>query len=114
MNRRDFVSAAAPGWPCPHYMPPIRRLSRAVSASSAPAGTASVRLFRLIQVAPVEVVSLCDVDKQCSPEAADMVGQRHASEKEAASIRRLPRDAQGEGPRHLSWSRRPTTGTRWR
>ena len=30
-------------------------------------------LFRLIQVAPVEVVSLCDVDKQLLAEAAQMV-----------------------------------------
>src|SRR5712672_586193 len=38
-------------------------------------------LFRLIQVAPVEVVSLCDVDKQMLAEAADMVAGRQASKK---------------------------------
>ncbi|MEJ7618821.1 MAG: Gfo/Idh/MocA family oxidoreductase, partial [Pyrinomonadaceae bacterium] len=38
-------------------------------------------LFRLIQVAPVEVVSLCDVDKQLLAEAAGMVVQRQASKK---------------------------------
>ena len=32
-----------------------------------------VDLFRLIQVAPVEVVSLCDVDKRCSPRPPRMV-----------------------------------------
>ena len=36
-------------------------------------------LFRLIQVAPVEVVSLCDVDAKLLSEAADMVSQRQAS-----------------------------------
>src|SRR6266480_7026402 len=38
-------------------------------------------LFRLIQVAPVEVVSLCDVDKRMLADAADMVIQRQASHK---------------------------------
>src|SRR5262245_3148537 len=38
-------------------------------------------LFRLIQVAPVEVVSLCDVDKKMLADAADMVAQRQASKK---------------------------------
>jgi predicted dehydrogenase len=38
-------------------------------------------LFRLIQVAPVEVVSLCDVDKQLLAEAAQLVSQRQKSKK---------------------------------
>src|SRR5436190_4726844 len=38
-------------------------------------------LFRLIQVAPVEVVSLCDVDKRMLSEAADLVAARQASKK---------------------------------
>jgi predicted dehydrogenase len=38
-------------------------------------------LFRLIQVAPVDVVSLCDVDKRMLAEAADMVAARQASKK---------------------------------
>src|SRR5256884_8061152 len=38
-------------------------------------------LFRLIQVAPVEVVSLCDVDKKMLAEAADLVSQRQGSKK---------------------------------
>jgi predicted dehydrogenase len=38
-------------------------------------------LFRLIQVAPVEVVSLCDVDKKMLAGAADMVATRQASRK---------------------------------
>src|SRR3984885_1208505 len=38
-------------------------------------------LFRLIQVAPVEVVSLCDVDKIMLAEAAEMVAGRQASKK---------------------------------
>jgi predicted dehydrogenase len=40
-----------------------------------------VDLFRLIQVSPVEVVSLCDVDRHMLAEAADMVAARQASKK---------------------------------
>src|SRR5438477_7523203 len=38
-------------------------------------------LLRLIQVAPVEVVSLCDVDRRMLAEAADIVSVRQASHK---------------------------------
>jgi predicted dehydrogenase len=38
-------------------------------------------LFRLLQVAPVEVVSLCDVDRQMLDAAANMVAQRQVSKK---------------------------------
>jgi predicted dehydrogenase len=38
-------------------------------------------LFRLIQVAPVEVVSLCDVDSRMLAEAAEMVSERQESKK---------------------------------
>ena len=38
-------------------------------------------LLRLIQVAPVEVVSLCDVDKKMLAEAAEIVATRQASKK---------------------------------
>ena len=38
-------------------------------------------LFRLIQVAPVEVVSLCDVDRNMLADAADQVAARQASKR---------------------------------
>src|SRR5437763_2053846 len=38
-------------------------------------------LFRLLQVAPVEVVSICDVDKNMLAEAADMIAERQVSKK---------------------------------
>jgi predicted dehydrogenase len=38
-------------------------------------------LLRLIQIAPVDVVSLCDVDKQMLAGAAEIVSQRQASKK---------------------------------
>ncbi|RPI86203.1 MAG: gfo/Idh/MocA family oxidoreductase, partial [Planctomycetaceae bacterium] len=39
-------------------------------------------LFRLLQVAPVEVVSLCDVDRRMLSDAALMVAGRQASKKQ--------------------------------
>jgi hypothetical protein len=38
-------------------------------------------LFHLIQMAPVEVVGLCDVDRKMVDEAADLVAQRQPSKK---------------------------------
>ena len=38
-------------------------------------------LFRLIQVAPVEVIALCDVDRNMLVEAGEMVRQRQTSRK---------------------------------
>src|SRR5207247_5779502 len=38
-------------------------------------------LWRLIQVAPVEVVSICDVDKQMLAGAVDIASQRQKSKK---------------------------------
>ncbi len=40
-----------------------------------------IDLIRLIQVAPVDVVSLCDVDKQMLPDAADIIAHRQDSKK---------------------------------
>jgi predicted dehydrogenase len=40
-----------------------------------------IDLFRLLQIAPVEVVSLCDVDTRMLSEAASMVASRQASKK---------------------------------
>ena len=43
-------------------------------------------LLHLIQVAPVEVVALCDVDSQMLGAAADLVAQRQASKKRPATF----------------------------
>ena len=80
MKRRDFLSHAAAGL-----------------ALSAVAGRADDKpkrvgligcgwygkcdLFRLNQVAPIEVVSLCDVDKRMLAEAAELVAARQRSKK---------------------------------
>ena len=57
-------------------------------------------LLRLIQVAPVEVVSLCDVDKKMLADAAETVAGAASLQENPAHLRRLSRDAQGERPRH--------------
>src|SRR5947208_3469488 len=79
MNRRDFLQSSA---------------AAGLALSSAYASDAKPRvgligcgwygkcdLFRLIQVAPVEVVSLCDVDQHMLADAADQVAQRQQSKK---------------------------------
>src|SRR5436305_3561914 len=83
MNRRTFLKAGSAGL--------------ALSAAGAHAGALQEKrlrvgligsgwygkcdLFRLIQVAPVEVVSLCDVDRKMLAEAAEMTAGRQASKK---------------------------------
>src|SRR5688500_12500333 len=83
MNRRDFVKAGAASLALSAlggYAAEFADQKKRVGLI----GTGwygKCDLFRLIQVAPVEVVSLCDVDKKMLSEAADMVAQRQASKK---------------------------------
>src|SRR5437868_14166203 len=81
MNRRQFVYTSAAGW-----------LSRAYAQQAADQKKFRVGLigcgwygktdlFRLIQVSPVEVVSLCDVDSRMLADAAELTSQRQASRK---------------------------------
>src|SRR5262245_2954474 len=44
-------------------------------------------LFRLMQVAPVDVIALCDVDEQQLTKAADMVIQRQKNNKKPSLYR---------------------------
>jgi len=46
-----------------------------------------VDILRLIQVAPVEVVSLCDVDSKMLSDAADIIASRQASKKKPRLFR---------------------------
>ena len=71
-------------------------------------------LLRIVQVAPVNVVSLCDVDKRMLSDAADLVATRQALEEEAAHLQRLPRDARARRTSTSCSSARPITGTRCR
>src|SRR5947207_1385757 len=83
MNRRQFVYSGAAG---------LSFLARAQAEQAADQKKLRVGmigcgwygktdLFRLIQVSPVEVVSLCDVDSHMLAEAAEMTSQRQASKK---------------------------------
>ncbi len=70
-------------------------------------------LLRLIQVAPVEVLALCDVDTQ-DARRGRRAGRRsgRSSSKKPPHLRRLPQDAQPTTSSTSCWSARPTTGTR--
>jgi predicted dehydrogenase len=84
MNRRQFLTTTAAGLALSR-----RRAFAAPFADQKPRRVGLIGtgwygksdLLRLIQVAPVEVVSLCDVDKQMLAEAADIVASRQASRK---------------------------------
>jgi len=83
MNRRDFLQTSA------GLALATANAHAAWGATAAPKrvgliGTGwygKADLLRLIQVSPVEVVSLCDVDKKMLAEAASLVSQRQKSGK---------------------------------
>jgi predicted dehydrogenase len=84
MNRRDFLkttSAAAVALSvAPRYVSQLADARKRVGLIGA-GWYGKTDLFRLIQVAPVEVVSLCDVDKRMLSDAAAEVASRQASRK---------------------------------
>jgi predicted dehydrogenase len=83
MHRRDFLKAAGATLALgsvPRYAAALADTHKRVGLI----GTGwygKADLFRLIQVAPVEVVSLCDVDKRMLADAAEQVASRQASKK---------------------------------
>jgi predicted dehydrogenase len=82
MNRRHFLHASAAGLAlsgAAGYAAAAERKPRVGLIGCGWYGKCD--LFRLIQVAPVEVVSLCDVDKKMLAEAAELVAARQASKK---------------------------------
>ncbi len=84
MNRRDFLKAGAAGLAMSAFGGHFVHAAEQKTLRAGLIGTGwygKSDLFRLIQVAPVEVVSLCDVDKRMVAEAADLVSQRQASRK---------------------------------
>ena len=114
MNRRDFLSSSA-----------LTSLAAAgIYAADPPSKPlqgrpyrrgwyGKCRLFRLIQVSPVEVVALCDVDRTMLNEAA--------RSRPAPAARPTPADAYGDyremlraGELDIVLIGRRTTGTRCR
>ena len=84
MNRRDFLCASAAGLSLAAAGPFAQAIADDKPKRVGLIGTGwygKCDLLRLIQVAPVEVVSLCDVDKQLLAEAAQIVASRQKSKK---------------------------------
>src|SRR5262245_921681 len=83
MQRRQFLKSGAAALALarfPHYAEAMAdRHPRVGLIGTGWYGKAD--LLRLIQVAPVEVVSLCDVDSVMLKEAAEIVASRQASKK---------------------------------
>src|SRR5262249_29679959 len=82
MNRRDFLHAGAAGvaLSAAGYAAPRDRQKPRVGLIGC-GWYGKCDLCRLLQVAPVDVRSLCAVDKKMLAEAADMVSQRQMSKK---------------------------------
>ena len=84
MNRRQFLTSAATslalsaarGYAVPYADQKPRRVGLIGSGWYGKSD-----ILRLVQVAPVEIVSLCDVDKQMLAQAADLVASRQRSKK---------------------------------
>ncbi|HXG11780.1 MAG TPA: Gfo/Idh/MocA family oxidoreductase [Gemmataceae bacterium] len=84
MNRRDFLRAGSAGLAFSALYPHVAGADESKPKRAGLVGCGwygKCDLFRLIQVAPVEVVSLCDPDKKMLAEAAELVAQRQASKK---------------------------------
>jgi predicted dehydrogenase len=91
MDRRQFLSASVAGLASAALAPAqntARSESRDFDQSKkrrvgivGPGWYGKSDLLRLIQVAPVEVVSMCDVDKTMLSEAVELVASRQASKK---------------------------------
>jgi predicted dehydrogenase len=85
MNRRQFLklsSATAVALSAASYVPTTFAAEKRKRVGLIGTGWyGKCDLLRLVQVAPVEVVSLCDVDRRMLAEAADIVATRQASKK---------------------------------
>jgi predicted dehydrogenase len=84
MNRRTFLQTSAAGLTLSAASSYAAEFADQKPPRVGLIGTGwygKIDLFRLIQVAPVEVVSLCDVDKRMLADAAEQVAGRQASKK---------------------------------
>lgn len=79
MNRRDFLAAGAAGLAASQFAFADSKPKRAALIGCGWYGKND--LFRLLQVAPVDVVGLCDVDKKMLAEAAELTAVRQRSKK---------------------------------
>jgi predicted dehydrogenase len=79
MNRREFFSTSAAGLGLAGFAFAADKPLRVGLIGCGWYGKAD--LLRMVQVSPVEVVSLCDVDRTMLAEAAELVSSRQASKK---------------------------------
>src|SRR4051794_4988534 len=79
MNRRDFIATSAAGIASSAAAYAQQKPRRVGLIGCGWYGKADI--LRLIQIAPVEIVSLCDVDKRMLAEAAEIIASRQASKK---------------------------------
>jgi predicted dehydrogenase len=82
MRRRSFLSAASVGMTVLQagvFAAPFAKVPRV--GIIGPGWYGKVDLLRMLQVADVDVVGICDVDKRMASEAADIVSQRQKSKK---------------------------------
>jgi predicted dehydrogenase len=90
MHRRTFLQSGIAGLGLAALNPRVFASAAVAAPRVALIGCGwygKVDLLRLIQVAPVEVVSLCDVDKTMLDGAADIVAERQQSHKRPATFR---------------------------
>ena len=84
MHRRTFLKQSGScDWPrnCRHLFL-AQQSDRPIRTALVGAGWyGKTDLFHLMQVAPIDVVGLCDVDQHMAAEAAALVSTRQASEK---------------------------------
>ena len=83
MHRRDFIkhgAAALAFSRVPAYAAQLGDTRKRVGLIGA-GWYGKADLLRMIQVAPIEVVSLCDVDRRMLADAADLVATRQVSKK---------------------------------
>src|SRR5260370_5150143 len=83
MNRREFLSAGTAGLGLSANLlaEQLEEQKPKRVGIIGPGWYGKSDLFRLIQVSPVEVVPMCDVDKQMLSQAAEMVAGRQPSKK---------------------------------
>src|SRR4051812_15592055 len=84
MHRRRFLQTGAAGLACSSLVGRAEEIASQEPKRVGLIGSGwygKCDLFRLIQVAPVEVVSLCDVDSKMLAEAAELTATRQASKK---------------------------------
>ncbi len=83
MDRRDFIKKSAAAFAVaglPKYVEQLADTRKRVGLIGS-GWYGKSDLLRLVQVAPVDVVSLCDVDRHMVAEAAELVATRQVSKK---------------------------------